>query len=226
MSTTAFNDPAAIANYAERTYRQVPGCADMQRMALLLLAEKVPAEGRILVLGAGGGLELRLFAQAQPGWQFDGIDPSAEMLRLAEAAVQPHGARVRLHTGYIDVAPTGPFDAACCLLTMHFITREERRRTLAEVRRRLKPGAPFAMAHFSFPQHDAAERARWLARYAAFAVSSGVAPADAERASTTIGAELPILTPEEDEALLRDAGFTGVALFYAGFGFRGWVACA
>jgi tRNA (cmo5U34)-methyltransferase len=37
---------------------------------------------------------------------------------------------------------------------------------------------------------------------------------------------LPILSPEEDERLLREAGFNGVSVFYAGFAFRGWVARA
>ncbi len=41
-----------------------------------------------------------------------------------------------------------------------------------------------------------------------------------------IGAKLPILSPEEDEKQLRDAGFHGITLFYAGFTFRGWVAYA
>ena len=35
---------------------------------------------------------------------------------------------------------------------------------------------------------------------------------------------LPALSPEEDEALQRDAGFGGVQLFYAAFTFKGWVA--
>jgi tRNA (cmo5U34)-methyltransferase len=39
-----------------------------------------------------------------------------------------------------------------------------------------------------------------------------------------IAARLPILAPEDDEQLLRDAGFSGVTLFYVGFAFRGWVA--
>jgi len=37
---------------------------------------------------------------------------------------------------------------------------------------------------------------------------------------------LSILSPEEDEACLREAGFDKIALFYAGFSFRGWVAYA
>ncbi len=222
---TAFTDPAAVAAYADGPPRMVPGFADMQRMCLLLLAENAPADARILVLGAGGGLELEVFAQAQPQWQFDGVDPSAEMLQLAKTRLHAHLPRVQLHQGVIDVAPAGPFDAACCLLTLHFLARDERRRTLAQVRRRLKPGAPFVAAHFSFPQ-EAAVRGKWLARCTAFAVLSGIDPDKARAREKGLGAQLPILSPQDDEAVLREAGFSGIELFYAGFGFRGWVATA
>jgi tRNA (cmo5U34)-methyltransferase len=220
-----FADPQAVARYAEGPPRLVPGFHGLQRMAEVLLAERAPDDARVLVLGAGGGLELRAFAQARPGWSFDGIDPSAEMLRLAERTLGPLVARVRLHQGYIDAAPDGPFDAATCLLTLHFVAPEARRRMLAEVRRRLKPGAAFVVAHFSFPQGEG-ERARWLSRYAAFAVASGIAPEQMANARAAIDAQLTILTPEQDEALLREAGFADVALFYAGLAFRGWVAYA
>lgn len=221
----AFSDPQAVAHYAEGPPRLVPGFADLQRMVMLLLAERAPDDARVLVLGAGGGLEIKVFAEAKPRWSFDGVDPSAAMLDLARAMLGPFAERTRLHHGLVDIAPDGPFDAAACLLTLHFIQREERLRTLTEVRRRLKPGAPFAAAHFSFPQGDG-DRDLWLARYAAFAVASGVEPAHAESARSAIGVRLPILAPEEDEQLLRDAGFSGVSLFYAGFAFRGWIAYA
>lgn len=218
-----FSDPDSVARYAEGPVRQVPGFLDLQKMAGLLLAERAPDDARVLVLGAGGGLELKAFADRQPGWSFCGVDPSAEMLALARRTLGPQASRVEFHEGYVDGAPAGPFDAATCLLTLHFLPEDERRRTLAEVHRRLKPGAPFVVAHHSFPQ-DGEEKARWLARYAAFAVASGVPAANAEGAIAAIGERLPALSPERDEALLREAGFAGVALFYAGFTFRGWVA--
>lgn len=220
-----FSDPDAVARYAEGPPRFVPGFADLHRMSSLLLAERAPREARVLVLGAGGGLELKAFAEAQPDWTFDGIDPAAEMLKLAEQTLGRHAARTRLHQGYIDDAPEGPFDAAACLLTLHFLAPAERRRTLAEIHRRLKPGAPFVAAHSSFPQ-QADERASWLARYAAFAIASGAPPDQAENARAAIAARLETLAPEEDEAILRDAGFTKISLFYAAFTWRGWVAYA
>ncbi|QHV95723.1 class I SAM-dependent methyltransferase [Spirosoma endbachense] len=218
-----YTDPAAVASYAQNPPRVVPGFVDLQRMTALLIAERAPANARVLVLGAGGGLELKVFAEANPGWQFDGVDPAAEMLELARATLGPLMKQVQLHQGYIETAPEGPFDAATCLLTMHFLTPEERRRTLVDVRRRLKPGAPFVVAHLSFPQNEP-ERALWLSRYAGFATTSGIDSDKAQKASAAISARLPLLSPEHDEAMLYDTGFSGVSLFYAGFCFRGWVA--
>lgn len=221
----AFSDPQSVERYAEGPPRIVPGFAGLQRMTAVLLAERASDDARVLVLGAGGGLEIKVFAEAQPSWSFDGVDPSAEMLGLARKTLGSLSARTRLHHGLIDIAPEGPFDAATCILTLHFVERQECLRTLQEVQRRLKPGAPFVVAHFSFPQ-EPGERDLWLERYAAFAIASGIEPSMAKNARSGIGARLPILAPEDDEQLLRDAGFTGISLFYVGFTFRGWVAYA
>lgn len=220
-----FSNPEAVARYTEGPKRFTPGLADLHRMTGILLAERAPADARVLVLGAGGGLELRALSEAHSGWTFDGVDPAAEMLKLAATTLGPHAPRTRLHEGYIDDAPEGPFDAAVCLLTLHFLDRQERVRTAAELRRRLSPGAPFVAAHSSFPQAPG-ERDTWLSRYAAFAVASGVEPEQAEGARAAVAATLDLLSPEDDEAVLREAGFSDVAMFYAAFTWRGWVAYA
>lgn len=220
-ATHAFGG-AHANSYVDGPPRQVPGFAALHRMTSMLLAERVAPQGRVLVLGAGGGLELKALADDHPGWSFDGVDPSAEMLRVAAGIVAVHSPRIRLHEGYIGAAPAGPFDGATCLLTLHFVPREQRLETLRETRRRLAPGAPFVAAHLSFPQEEP-ERSQWIARHVAF---GGADPAHAESARQAIGARLSILSPEQDEALLRVAGFSDVGLFYAGLSFRGWVAYA
>ena len=85
--------------------------------------------------------------------------------------------------------------------------------------------APLVVVHSSFPQNEPF-RTRWLARYAAYAVASGADPAQTEQARVAVGASLALLTPEEDETCLRDAGFKDVELFYAAFTWRGWVSRA
>lgn len=224
LEMNPFSDPRAVARYAEGPPRFVPDYTGMLCMTRLLLAERAPNDARVLVLGAGGGLEMKAFAPAQSGWIFDGVDPSAEMLELAKQTLGPLSSRVRLHQGYIDDAPDELFDAATCLLTLHFVPLNERLQTVIEVRRRLKSGAPFVVAHFSVPQGDD-ERALWFSRHAAFVTASGVDPHLAAKAGAA-PKHLHILSPEQDEAILREAGFSNVSLFYVGFTFRGWVAYA
>ncbi|QPC89151.1 class I SAM-dependent methyltransferase [Mesorhizobium sp. INR15] len=219
---SSFSDANAVSGYAGRTEQLVPGLHHLHRMTGLLLAERAPADARILVLGAGGGMELKVFSQMQPNWRFDGVDPSAEMLQLAKTNLGSDASRVTFHEGYIDSAPDGPFDGATCLLTLHFLPEPERRQTLRAIQRRLKPGAPFVAAHHSFP-NKGAEMDRWLARNAAFAVASGVAASQAMNSIQAMKERLPVLSPKQDEAILGEAGFSDVELFYAGFTFKGWV---
>jgi tRNA (cmo5U34)-methyltransferase len=219
-----FTDRAAIASYAEDTPRKVPGYADLHRMAMILLAERAPQAADILVYGAGGGLEPKAFAHVPPGWRFSGIDPSAEMLDLAREILGPLNARVVLRQGYMDDAPQGPFDGATCLLTLHFLERDARLEVLQGLRRRLKAGAPLIVAHHSCPAGS--DLKSWLTRSIVFADRTGHDLAKASAPAETMTSRLPILSSDQDEALLREAGFSDVALFYAAFSFRGWIATA
>lgn len=220
---TLFSDPEIVSSYAENATRMVPGLRDLPKMAGVLLAERAPAHARILVLGAGGGLELKAFAQMQPGWHFDGVDPSAEMLQLARTTLGAFESRARLHEGYIDSAPMGPFDGATCLLTLHFLPRAERLETLKAIHLRLKAGAPLVVVHHSFP-NEGPEQDKWLKCNAAFAIASGMPAAQANGSIPSLKGRLPVLTPQQDAELLREAGFKDIDLFYCAFTFKGWVA--
>lgn len=220
-----FSDPQAVASYADGPRRFVPGLDALHTMTGLLLAERMQPDPCVLVLGAGGGLELKALTTAYPRWRFVGVDPAAPMLDEARRVLGPLGERVEFVHGYIGDAPAGPFDGAVCLLTLHFLDADTRRQTAQDILRRLKPGAPFVAAHSSFPRAPA-ERQRWLSRYAAFAVASGVEREYAEKARAAVESNVQILSPEEDEAILRAAGFADVSLFYAALAWRGWIAYA
>lgn len=221
----SFSDPDAIAQYTDNLVRQVPGVHALHQMASVLLTERAPPDGSVLVLGAGGGMELKAFAEAGPQWRFTGVDPSSEMLGLASRTLGALASRVELVHGYIDSAPETGFDGATCLLTLHFLSYEERMHTLRELRRRLKPGAPLVVAHHSVP--DAAdEKLRWFQRWAAFIAANGIPEANAKSRANTIATRLPTLSPESEVELLQRAGFEQPELFYAGLTFKGWVAYA
>ena len=118
-----FTDPAVVACYVEGPRRNVPGYDSLLPMVRILLAESVAANGRVLVVGACGGLELEDTVRAHPGCRFDGVDPSQSMLDLAAQRRQSAGVsndRVALHHGTMQSAPAGRLMAlrACWLFTL------------------------------------------------------------------------------------------------------------
>ncbi|MEO1203322.1 MAG: methyltransferase domain-containing protein, partial [Pseudomonadota bacterium] len=220
-----FDDPEHAARYADGPARFVPGFHDLHRMAGVLIREYAPPDAHVLVHGAGGGLEIEAFARENPGWTFLGVEPAKPMLDEARTRLADLGQRVTLHHGYADDAPPGPFDAATSLLTLHFLNAADRQKTVSEIVRRLKPGAPLVTAHCSFPQ-DAEQREDWLERHREFVIASGVDAEQAENARRDISDSLDVYDPDVDEKILRDAGLKDVVLFYAAFTWRGWVGRA
>ena len=142
------------------------------------------------------------------------------MLDLARQTLTPFADRVDLIQGTVDQAPAGPFDGATCLLTLHHLVRDERLRTLKNIRGRLGPGARLVVVEHSAP---GADPERWMTRSVAFGDREELDWAKAAATAGMMTERLPLLTPTQEEDLLRQAGFTDVELYYAAFSFRGWV---
>jgi len=221
-----FADAALVASYAQQAPNTVPGYHAVHTMASVLLAERMPVDAHVLVLGAGGGLEVKAFATAHAEWTFTAVDPSSPMIDLARATLGSLASRMQVHEGYIDDAPDGPYDAATALLLLHLTDPQQRLHTLTEVRRRLHPGAPFVVMHVSYSQRDDAERQRWIDRHLAYLLAAGNDPTYVDKAGNMINHHMPALSPDEDLALLEQAGFTHIEQFFTAFTFRGWVGYA
>ncbi|WP_044245912.1 class I SAM-dependent methyltransferase [Chondromyces apiculatus] len=224
-----FNSRETAARYEDEGPRRfVPGYDVSHAMAATLLRDRLRDSGRILVLGAGGGVELSVFAKASPGWTFVGVDPSEQM--LAQAADKLRAAhlddRVQLVKGYVPDAPEDPFDAATCFLTFGFIADDGTRLdVLRHIRRRLTAGASFLLIDFCADKNSPAFEAQ-LRLYGAFARMNG-APADlVAQAARGMRDVMHIVTPAREEALLQEAGFDDVTLFYRAFQVHGWIARA
>lgn len=218
-----FADPAKAVSYAENARRNVPGLADLHRMVTLLLAEYAPHSAHILVVGAGGGMETAAMAQSQPSWKFTGVDPSPAMLDLARKATQPYAERINLIEGRVNELPQDRYDGATCLLTFHHLARDERLHVLREIRSRLDYGGSLVVVEHTAIGQNAA---RWMRLSAAFRDREGPDWEKAVEAGAAMTRHLSLMTPTETEALLRDAGFGEIELFYAALSFRGWIARA
>jgi tRNA (cmo5U34)-methyltransferase len=104
----------------------------------------------LLFVGLGTGAELVPYTRFEvPGWRFVGVDPSEAMLAVARERLQTEGllSRTHLHVGELHTLPEGPpFDGAQMMGVLHHVDGEEARLALlAEVARRLGPGAPLVV---------------------------------------------------------------------------------
>jgi tRNA (cmo5U34)-methyltransferase len=223
-----FADPEFVAKYVEKGPPAfVPGHAGLLQAIGVVLNERVPADGHVLVVGAGGGLDTRSLAKAGPGWRFTGVDPAARMLDLARHILGPETMqRVELIEGGVEAAPDGPFDGATLILVLGLIPDDGSKLSLLQdVRRRLKPGAPFVLVD-RCDSPDNPNFDRNIDRYIAYATASGVDPETLKNAHASHRGNTAMATAARDEALLAEAGFSDIETFYYAMNWHGWVAYA
>lgn len=106
-------------------------------------AKVVPkAEGRVLELGIGMGLNLAHYDPAKVK-QVLGVDPSPELRAIALAAPRAEGLDVAIEDGTAEALPfeDKSFDTVVCTFTLCSVCGPPQ--ALAEARRVLKPGGRF-----------------------------------------------------------------------------------
>lgn len=119
------------------------GCACGAGAIAKQRARVVPqAEGRVLELGIGGGLNLAFYDPARVA-SVTGVDPSEGLRDRALAAPRPEGLKVEVLAGeaeHLDFADQS-FDTVVCTFTLCSVHTPEA--VLAEARRVLKPEGRF-----------------------------------------------------------------------------------
>lgn len=229
MTDEAFDfdaNPDFVAEYDRGPPMFMPGYAASHVMAASVLVDRIGADADLLVVGAGGGVEIAAFAGLCADWRFVAVDPSQAMLDLAATRLERERPRTQtnLIKGVAGDAPFGPFDAATAFLCLMFVPDDgSRLEQYKAIRRRLKPGSPFLMIHATT---DPDCRERDLARYAIHARLMGAEEELVERASAMQTSQVHLLTPDRESGLLRDAGFEVNGIFYQGLWVRGWEATA
>jgi tRNA (cmo5U34)-methyltransferase len=220
--------PEHVARYPDGPPVFVPGYEASHFMAAAVLAARIGEQAELLVIGAGGGIEMAAFARHCPDWRMTGVDPSQAMLDLATERMRQEAPQTRLQLlqGTAIDAPEGPFDAATAFLCLSFVPDDGSRLVqLKAIRARLRPGAPFLMIHAaSVPEALESDFAR-------FALHARLRGANHELISLAVSTNresIHILSPDREATLLREAGFRLDDLFYKGLWVHGWecTACA
>ncbi|MDQ0300506.1 tRNA (cmo5U34)-methyltransferase [Salibacterium salarium] len=187
-------------------------------------------EASLLVVGAGSGNELAAWGPSNPAWTFTGVDPSEDMLKTAEDKTMQLELenRVRLIQGTIDDVPlqNPPFDAASCILVLHFIHDEqEKQNLLTSIKNRLKPGAPFVLVSAN-GDLDSAELHNRLNVWKSFWLDAGHDTAHLDEMIGKLKKQVSFLTDTQIEQFLTAAGFTNISRFYSTGIMAGWMCHA
>jgi SAM-dependent methyltransferase len=121
-------------------------------------AKVVPlAEGRVLELGIGMGLNLGLY-DVDKVTSVTGVDPAPELRAAAEAAPRDPRLSVKVEDGTAEALPfeAATFDCVVCTFTLCSVQTPAA--ALAEARRVLKPGGQFLYCeHGLSPDPDVAK---------------------------------------------------------------------
>jgi ubiquinone/menaquinone biosynthesis C-methylase UbiE len=119
------------------------------------------ARGRVLEIGIGSGLNLKFYGEQIES--VSGLDPAAELTRIARERAHALGAVVDLLTvsGEAIPADTASYDSIVCTWTLCSIPNVYR--ALDEMRRVVKPDGTFIfIEHGRSPDPSVARTQRWL----------------------------------------------------------------
>lgn len=119
------------------------GCACASKPIMKQRAKVVPrAEGQVLELGVGGGLNLAFYDPGKVS-SVTGVDPSLELRDRAMAAPRAEGLKVEIREGVAESLPfdDASFDSVVCTFTLCSVHSPQK--ALSEAMRVLKPGGRF-----------------------------------------------------------------------------------
>jgi len=202
-------DQKHAAEYDQR-FAKLAAMRDALHLLIGAILGELPAEARILSVGAGTGAELIYLAQRFPGWRFTAVDPSGPMLEVCRRKTEELGlgSRCDFHHGYLDSLPaTEPFDAATSLLVSQFVLdREARVNFFRAIAPRLRPGGILIDADLASDLNSPAGQSLLEVWFGLMKIAD-VSPAQLENMRAAYGRDVAILPTEEVRAIIAAGGF-------------------
>jgi tRNA (cmo5U34)-methyltransferase len=220
--------PVGVEEYDSAIRSFCGAYEEIFKLSYCCLKASLSQRARLLVVGAGTGMEITEFAPLSPDWLFHGVDPSEKMLSLARKKISEKKIqnKISLIQGYVDDLPDKEdFDGATCILVMHFLKDDGAKLGLLKsINRRLKPGSTFILVDGCGKPGNRAFKDN-LKAWKQYPVMHGSEMDYVEKSfSKTILKMVQFVPEARILELLNEAGFTNVFKFYAGFLYSGWSA--
>ncbi len=151
---TSFYDPVVALTTREKAFKGV-----------LSEQARIGVNHRVLDLACGTATLSILLKRKQPRAQVIGIDADAKILEIAKTKARKAGLEIQLDEGMSFDFPyeDESFDRVISSLFFHHLTREDKSKTLLEVKRVLKPNGELHVADWGLP-------ASWLMRGSSYLI--------------------------------------------------------
>ena len=159
---------------------------------------EIRANGRLLDLACGTATLTIALKKKFPEAETHGLDGDAKILSIARRKAEASGAEINFSEAFSTAMPYDDeyFDAVATSLFFHHLTPGNKRKTLLEIRRVLKPGGTLHVADWGKP-------ANLLMKIASLPVER----LDGETTKDSYEGKLP--------GMMEETGFAGVAEFAA-----------
>ncbi len=227
-SPVAFDQSHAAA-YDQRFAKLAP-FKDSLHLLLGAIFTTLPADARILCVGAGTGAEIIYLAKLFPGWHFTAVDPSGPMLAVCRQRTTELGFadRVTIHEGYLDTLPPSPtaqpFHAATSILVSQFVLEAEKRTDFFRgIASRLVPEALLVSADLSANLHSP-EYTSLSDVWFRIMATADITTEQIAAMRTAYGRDVAVLPPQQVTDLIKHAGFTTPILFLQTALIHAWYA--
>lgn len=204
------------SSYDER-WAKTASIRDALHLLLTAVFAELPADARVLCVGAGTGEEMVYLAAQFPRWSFTAVDPSGAMLDVCRDKAEREGfaSRCHFHEGYLESLPgQDAFDAATCFLVSQFILEKETRIGFFQaIAARLRPGGILASSDLSSDVDSRAYDALlniWLNMM----VGAGIPSKGVEQMRAAYSRDVAILPQAQVSSIIQSGGFDDPVLFY------------
>lgn len=204
------------SSYDER-WAKTASSRDALHLLLTAVFAELPADARVLCVGAGTGEEMVYLAAQFPRWSFTAVDPSGAMLDVCRDKAEREGfaSRCHFHEGYLESLPgQDAFDAATCFLVSQFILEKETRIGFFQaIAARLRPGGILASSDLSSDVDSRAYDALlniWLNMM----VGAGIPSKGVEQMRAAYSRDVAILPQAQVSSIIQSGGFDDPVLFY------------
>lgn len=204
------------SSYDERWRKTAP-----IRDALYFLLESVfaglPANARILCVGAGTGEEISYLAKRFPQWTFAVVEPSGAMLDVCRNKAESGGfaSRCSFHEEFLEALPLQEaFDAATCFLVSQFILEHDARvQFFRNIAARLRSGGTLASSDLA-SEVGSVEYDALLNVWMQMMLAAGIPAAGLEQMRAAYARDVAILPPEQVASIIKCGGFDEPVRFY------------